>query len=398
MDNILFWNARGAAGDSFKSTIQDLVKMHKVDMLIICEPRIQFERNKKFLLSLGYTDFEVSEAAGFSGGLWLLWNRNKISVEPIHANFQSITVKVTIGSDSWLLSSVYASPCNTSRAHLWGYLDSIQQSISLPWIILGDFNELLSYSDKIGGSKHYRFDSMQDWVYRNGLVDMGYKGADYTWCNNNVKERLDRCFCDSAWRIKFPDAYVTHLARMNSDHCPILIRLSSSYKGPRLNTPFRFQAMWMNHDNYADMISDFWENNGGDILTKTGNLAKSLAIWNRNVFGNIFKQKKSLLARISGIQRSLGRGNNVFLKNLEKDLIADYEKIRDAEAIFWRQKSRDKWLCDGDRNTKFFHLTTIVRRRRNKVDGLFDANGVWTEDLSKMHSIAVDFFQRSLHS
>ncbi|KAL6202861.1 hypothetical protein ACLB2K_026565 [Fragaria x ananassa] len=108
---------------------------------------------------------------------------------------------------------------------------------------------------------------------------------------------------------------------------------------------------------------------------------------------HIFKQKRVLLARICGIQKSLGRRHNEFLQNLEKELISKYENVRDAEALFWKQKSRDKWLRDGDRNTKFFHLTTIIRRRRNKIDGLFDKNGVWTEDVCDMRKIDVEFFK-----
>ncbi|KAL6145635.1 hypothetical protein ACLB2K_056321 [Fragaria x ananassa] len=56
--------------------------------------------------------------------------------------------------------------------------------------------EKLLVSLEIGGSKHFRFGGMQDWVYRNGLVDLCYQGADYTWTNNSVKERLDMSFRD----------------------------------------------------------------------------------------------------------------------------------------------------------------------------------------------------------
>ncbi|KAL6141497.1 hypothetical protein ACLB2K_059785 [Fragaria x ananassa] len=235
---------------------------------------------------------------------------------------------------------------------------------------------------------------MRDWVSRNGLVDLGYQGANYTWSNNAVKERLNRSFCNSDWTILFPDACLIHLARMKSDHCPILVKLFPSIRGSKKNSPFRFQAKWLNHENYSDMVSETWNNCSGDLLSKTSNLANSLIDWNKNVFGNIFKQKRIINARICGIHKCLGRGPNLFLQNLEKKLIVDYEKIRDAEAIFWKQKSRDKWLREGDRNTKFFHLTTIVRRRRNKIDGLYNANGVCTTDMTGMQQIAVDFFHK----
>ncbi|XP_024199454.1 uncharacterized protein LOC112202681 [Rosa chinensis] len=292
-----------------------------------------------------------------------------------------------------MLTGIYASPCNTSRSNLWSYLDNLANRVKLPGLIVGDFNELLSYSDKIGGSQHYRFGGMQDWVCRNGLIDMGYQGADYTWKNNFVKERLDRGFCSCDWRLLFPDACIMHLARMKSDHCPILVKHNHSSRTTRRNSPFRFHAMWMQHESYMDMVNETWNNCSGDLQVKTTTLAHSLSIWNKEVFGNIFKQKRILLARICGIQRSLGRQNIPFLLNLEKDLISQYEQIRDAEALFWRQKSRDKWLCEGDRNTKFFHLTTMIRRRRNKIDGLFDASGVWTDNPAAMKQIAADFFK-----
>jgi hypothetical protein len=50
--------------------------------------------------------------------------------------------------------------------------------------------------------------------------------------------------------------------------------------------------------------------------------------------------------------------------------------------------SREKWVHEGDRNTKFFHLTTMVRRRRNKIDGLFDVNGIWCDNHEVMKTVA----------
>ena len=44
------------------------------------------------------------------------------------------------------------------------------------------------------------------------------------------------------------------------------------------------------------------------------------------------------------------------------------------------EKSRVKWICDGDRNTRFSHLSTMVRRNQNRVVGL-EIDGAWVTDV-----------------
>ncbi|XP_024197763.1 uncharacterized protein LOC112200986 [Rosa chinensis] len=116
-------------------------------------------------------------------------------------------------------------------------------------------------------------------------------------------------------------------------------------------------------------------------VTYSFTLSNALKEWNFNVFGNVFRKKKRLLARLNGIQKALSIYRNPFLVNVENQLIKDYEVIRDQEALLWQQKSRDKWLKDGDKNTEFFHLTTLVLRRRNKIEGLLNEEDVLYHDL-----------------
>ncbi|XP_062010302.1 uncharacterized protein LOC133726711 [Rosa rugosa] len=353
MFKVLFWNARGAGSENFRSAIADLVNLHSVDILAICEPRVQFIKARDTLKKLGFSDFRVVEAEGFSGGIWLLWNSLKVHVDFIDKNFQSVSVKVSLpGKPSWMLTVIYASPTNSVRADLWPYLDHLIADINLPCMFIGDFNELISIDDKSCGPFTGRFGGFRDWVNRNALIDMGFQGSRFTWSNNRVKERLDRGFCNCSWRSSFAEAFIQHLPKTRSDHCPILMQLYSNNFVNREAIPFRFQAMWFSHANYADFVSSTWNSLTGDFSAKVQALSVALAKWNKE----------------------------------------EYETIRDQENLFWRQKSRDKWLQGGDRNTRFFHLTTLVRRRKNKIEGLFDKNGNWFTDSATMKKISVDFF------
>lgn len=58
----------------------------------------------------------------------------------------------------------------------------------------------------------------------------------------------------------------------------------------------------------------------------------------------------------------------------------------------WYQKSKEEWIILGDRNTKFYHSSTIIRRSRNNVDALKDDNGQWVTENEKIKRLAQNYF------
>lgn len=82
----------------------------------------------------------------------------------------------------------------------------------------------------------------------NSLIDLGYNGAKFTWSNMRgvgglVLSRHDRGLCNHQWRLIFPEACITHLARAKSDHCPLLLQLDPSAQPQAHLKPFRFETM-----------------------------------------------------------------------------------------------------------------------------------------------------------
>ena len=83
----------------------------------------------------------------------------------------------------------------------------------------------------------------------------------------------------------------------------------------------------------------------------------------------------------------------VFLINLEKTLLKEYNQILQQEEIFWAQKSRCNWINFGDRNTSYFHTKTIIRRQRNKIGCLKDSSNNWVWEEDQLKKLAVDFYK-----
>ena len=79
----------------------------------------------------------------------------------------------------------------------------------------------------------------------------------------------------------------------------------------------------------------------------------------------------------------------------EERLLAreDYKYWSLLEEVSWRQKSRELWLKEGEKNTQFFHRMANSHRRRNFIKKV-RINGCWFEEgrplLSKSYDSRFD--------
>lgn len=161
------------------------------------------------------------------------------------------------------------------------------------------------------------------------------------------------------------------------DHCPLLFKLSDSSQS-RLDRPFHFEKMWLNHPGFCRVVKDAWDCSPSLYLAISS--FKTLASnWNKEVFGNLFAKKRKNLARIGGLQKALVVKPSAFLVSLEKELSLEYTAILNQEEGFWALKSRIDWQILRDRNTAFYHIKTITRRKHNKIRRLKDNSGNWVD-------------------
>jgi len=231
------------------------------------------------------------------------------------------------------------------------------------------------------------------------LLDMGSVGSRFTWrgpiyLGCRIFERLDRGLCNDHWRFQFPEAYLRVLGRLNfSDHHPLLIYLKGDiqYVAPK---QFRFESAWLLEKSYNDMLAGCWNINS-DISQNLVNFQREVKEWKWNTLDVLLSRKKRIMMRIEGIHKRLVSGAyNHGLTSLEEKLQNELAKILKTEELMWFQRSRAKWLADGDRNTRYYHLKTVNRRRRrNNVVVLRNSEGEWIDNPTILQRLVNDFYK-----
>ncbi|KAG6642416.1 hypothetical protein CIPAW_09G139300 [Carya illinoinensis] len=177
---------------------------------------------------------------------------------------------------------------------------------------------------------------------KNGFVDLGCLGPKFTWSNNRhghnqIRERLNKGLANIQWTNLFPLATITTLAQVTSDHVPILLNTSNCNNLPK---SFKFEKFWTRDPSSLEISQ-----------------------------------------------------THPILISLETDLKTNINELLLREESFWKQKSRITWLTTTDLNTKFFHASTAIRRRRNRIDNLKIGRNQWTLDTFIITSKIQEHFQ-----
>lgn len=101
--------------------------------------------------------------------------------------------------DEWRLTGFYGHPDTSRREETLVLLESLSQINQLPWLYIGDFNEIMKASEKERGNVRpfKQMDRLQSVINLCGFLDMGFYGAQFTWFKNKSEEgklkiQLDR--------------------------------------------------------------------------------------------------------------------------------------------------------------------------------------------------------------
>ncbi|XP_057746732.1 uncharacterized protein LOC130966002 [Arachis stenosperma] len=236
------------------------------------------------------------------------------------------------GGKNWVCSAVYGSPQPAIREDLWEHLLALGTSIQDPWLITGDFNEIL-HSQKVKGC-HFNVNRRNYFSHildSCNLFDLTKVGRSFTWFrkvqgNKEVAKKLDRACSNSSWRFMFPEAFTEVLSCLHSDHYPLLTRclVLPVRKGSR---PSKFQAAWTTHPSYKSVVHKAWNGNNTHIHGKLRKVQEASLNFNSRVFGNIFIKKRSLESKLNDLQKRLEFCDDAVVKEEEQRCRDDFNSV-----------------------------------------------------------------------
>ncbi|XP_019092333.1 PREDICTED: uncharacterized protein LOC109129144 [Camelina sativa] len=104
--------------------------------------------------------------------------------------------------------------------------------------------------------------------------------------------------------------------------------------------------------------------------------------------------------KINSIQRDIEKEHALQhpsfsrMATLKRDMVLAHRE----EESHWSQKSRDKWLLSGDKNTKYFHSSVKADRNKNALLKLIDGEGVTHRSEASKGDVAASYFQSMFSS
>lgn len=397
------WNVRGLNKRGRLQCITDFVHDNNLDFVSLQETKKE-SFDEPFLRSIhrNFT-WHCLPATGTAGGILVGFDESKMEVTAWQTKTFCLSAMVKNHKDHlhWRYIAVYGSPYEEGKLDFIQELHSLVENWDGPTVIGGDFNLVTNAKEKNNGSINFKWSALfQDWINKQGLIELKNPTRSFTWTNNQeqpIMAAIDKIFCNTSFGQCFPLAHVAAKPRAGSDHVPLV--LNFGINAVRKPATFRFEKWWLHQPGFGDLVKKVWDtpcafSNPMDIWQfKVRLLRKKVKGWAININAEIKKLKKDLLKEFDLLDLKQDAGSLLpeersRMKNISEDL----DRIWCMEEMKARQRSRDRIIREGDRNTAYFQAVANQRDRKKRIQCLESADGL-REENEDMLNHAVDFYK-----
>lgn len=247
---ILSWNVRGLNKKARHLEISAHLKNLLVPCVALLETRVKSSNAGKIRKVFGaHWCWIDNYTYHVNGRIWIMWKPNCVDIRLVSASDQHIHCGVydMNGDFSHWLTIVYAHNHLEQRRGLWNLLKGNAGNLQGMWMIIGDFNNVLTVKDRVGGNPIHaiEFVDLETMMEEVDLHEHESSGPYFTWFNkhheNPIYSQIDRMLCNRDWFLRYADCRVEVLDSHISDHAPIRVILQGQIPGIGRQKPaFKF--------------------------------------------------------------------------------------------------------------------------------------------------------------
>jgi mannosylglycoprotein endo-beta-mannosidase len=410
---VFCWNIRGLNSRNRQRVVRSWIASNNLLVGCFLETHVAQENANSVLAStLPGWRMDSNYCCSELGRIWIVWDPS-ISVLVFKRTDQIMFCSIKIPSllQSFAVAFVYGRNSELDRRSLWEDILVLSRTSPLsvtPWLLLGDFNQIAA------ASEHYSInqsllnlrgmEDLQCCLRDSQLSDLPSRGVFFTWSNhqqdNPILRKLDRALANGEWFAVFPSALAVFDPPGDSDHAPCIILIDN--QPPPSKKSFKYFSFLSSHPSYLAALSTAWEENtlvGSHMFSLRQHLKVAklcCRTLNRLRFSNIQQRTAQSLTRLEDIQVELLTSPSDTL--FRREHVARKQWIFFAAALesFFRQKSRIRWLHEGDANTRFFHRAVIAHQATNLIKFLRGDDGFRVENVDQIKGMLIAYYSHLL--
>lgn len=131
--------------------MKEITQNKKPNIIFLCETLATKQKIKELCRVLHFAEYVDVDVQGRSGGVALLW-RNKGGCKVLEATRNYIDFEVEHNEiGKWRYTGFYRFPERQRRRESWEMLRRLKDKSTLPWCVLGDFNDMMYTHENRGG-------------------------------------------------------------------------------------------------------------------------------------------------------------------------------------------------------------------------------------------------------
>ncbi|CAH1432193.1 unnamed protein product [Lactuca virosa] len=268
---------------------------------------------------------------------------------------------------TFFMSFVYADNDYRDRRKLWDYLRIHHSLVKYePWLIAGDFNQVLKPSESTRSSSFDSFmTNFQRCINDTNIVDINATGLYYTWNQKprgigGLLRKLDRTMGNTNILSMFPKLHVMYNSYGISDHSPALINFPIGK--PKKSYDFKFVNNITNHPQFHDTVQSIWGNRvKGHSMYSVFQKLKKLKPPIRKLgqqMGNPYHKVEALRVELERAQEHLDRDpDNEEVADIAIAHFSDFlGKARDVDPIISPNDLFSNTLTNEDASWMTWHI------------------------------------------